>query len=75
MIDKEPWKIGTDYDKIETLIMPVQYHKKCLLEKKSFSSNIKQSSVFFLWMVAFKTHLDLTGKFTWIGKMTYNIIK
>ena len=24
-------------------------------------------------MIAFKTHLDLTGKFTWIGKMAYNI--
>ena len=26
-------------------------------------------------MIAFKTHLDLIGKFKWIGKMMYNIIK
>ena len=26
-------------------------------------------------MIAFKTHLDLTGTFKWIGKMTYNVIK
>ena len=51
MIDKEIRKIGTNRDKMETLIkhnMSVQHHKKCLLEKKTtFSSNIKQSTVFF----------------------------
>ena len=26
-------------------------------------------------MVAFKTHLDVIEKFTWIGKTTYNVIK
>ena len=38
MIDKETWKIGTDSDKMEKLIkynMPFQYHKKCLLGKKT----------------------------------------
>ena len=37
MIDKETWKIGTDCEKMEKLInnhMHVQYHKKCLFEKK-----------------------------------------
>ena len=36
MIDKETWKIGKNHDKMEKLIkynMPVQYHKKHLLEK------------------------------------------
>ena len=26
-------------------------------------------------MVAFKIHLDVIGKFAWIGKMTYNVIR
>ena len=26
-------------------------------------------------MIAFKTHLDLIGKFKWVGKITYNVIK
>ena len=50
MIDKEIRKIGTNRDKMVKLIkhnMSV-HHKKCLLEKKTtFSSNIKQSTVFF----------------------------
>ena len=44
IIDKETLKIGTDCDKIEKLIkynMPVQYHKKGFLGKKTYSSNVK----------------------------------
>ena len=76
MIDKETWKTGTDCDKMENLTkynMHVQYHKSVFL-KKNFPSNVK-NLLFFSWMVAFKTNLDIIGKFKWIGKMTYNIIK
>ena len=71
MIDEETCKLGTDHDKMEKSIkynMHVQYHK-CLFwkEKKAFWGKVKQFT--FLWMVAFKTHLDIIGKFTWIGKM------
>ena len=54
--------------------MPAQHKKHLLEKKKPFSSNIKESS-FFLWMIACKTHLELTGKLTWIGKMMHNAIK
>ena len=36
---------------------------------------MKQFTVFFLWMVAFKTRLDVIGKLTWIGKIMYDVIK
>ena len=52
--------------------MHEQYHKKRFFEKeKTFSSNRKTIHCFFLWMIALKTHLDLIGKFKWIGKMKY----
>ena len=50
MIDKETWNVERDCDKMEKMIknkMSVQYHKKRLLLKKTFSSNIKQSTIFF----------------------------
>ena len=51
MIDKETWNVERDCDKMEKMIknkMSVQHHKKrLLLKKKTFSSNIKQSTVFF----------------------------
>ena len=52
MIDKETWKIGTDRGKMEKLIKynkPGQYHKKKASseEKKTFSNNVKQSTIFF----------------------------
>ena len=78
MIDKETWKTGTDRDEMEELMkynMHVQYHKSAFLKKKkTFLSNGKQFTV-FLWIGAFKAHLDVIGKFTWIGKITYNVIK
>ena len=51
--------------------MHVQYHKSLFLKKKlsHFSSNLKQFNCFLL-IAAFKTHLYVVGKFTWIGKMT-----
>ena len=59
MMDKETWKIETDRDKMKKLIkyhMHVQYHKKHLFEKEKLSQvTVKQSTVFFLWMIAFKT--------------------
>ena len=55
--------------------MHLKYHKKLVFEKELSPVTVKQSTVFFLWMIAFKTHLDLIGKFKWIGKMTYNVIK
>ena len=79
MIDKETWKIGKDRDKMEKLIkynMMYNNIKSVFLKKKkaAFSSEVKQFT-FFLWMVAFKTRLEVIGKFTWIGKMTHNFIK
>ena len=55
MINKKTWKIETDRDKMEKLIKynKQQYHKKRLFEKN-----------FLLRMIAFKTRLDLIGKFT-----------
>ena len=35
----------------------------------------KQSTDFFLGMIALKTHSDLIRKFKWIGKMMYSVIK
>ena len=35
----------------------------------------KQSTDFFLGMIALKTDSDLIKKFKWIGKMTYSVIK
>ena len=49
MIDKETWKIGTGCDKVEELIkynMHVQYYKSVSLKKKTFSSKVKQFTVF-----------------------------
>ena len=49
MIDKEKWNIRTDTGQMEKLIrynMTVHYHEKYIL-KKSFSSKVKQSTVFF----------------------------
>ena len=76
MIDKETWKIQTDCGKMEKLIKynMHEYHKNFFL-KKNFQSNMKQFTIIFSWMVAFKTNLDVIGKFMWIGKMMYNIIK
>ena len=77
MIDQETWKIGTDHDKMEKLIkynMMYNTIKAFFWKKKAFSSKVKQFT-FFLWMVAFKTHLGVIGKFIWIGKMTHNVIK
>ena len=54
--------------------MHKQYHKSVFLKQKTPSSNAKQFTV-FLGVGAFKTHLDVIGKFTWMGKMTYNVIK
>ena len=84
MIDKETWKIGTDCNKMEKLIkynIYVQYYNKSIFLKKKkkkkniISNKIKKLTVFFLLMASFKTHLNVIGKFRWIGKMTYNIIK
>ena len=76
MIDKERWKIRTNCDKMEKLSNTSCISKSVFLKKKKLSRvTVKQSTVFFLWMIAFKTHLDLTGKFKWIGKMTYKLIK
>ena len=50
MIDKERWNIRTDNGQMEKLIrynMTVHYEKHIL--KKSFSSKVKQSTVFFLY--------------------------
>ena len=64
-------KIGTDHDDMEKLIvyhMHVQYHKKPVFEKeKTFLDNHRTIHC-FLWMILLKTHLDLIGKFKWIGK-------
>ena len=73
-------KVGTDCDKLEKLIkysMYVQYIKKAQIKKKKKNSQGKEKNftVFFLRMVAYKTHLNVIGKLTWIGKMMYNIIK
>ena len=46
---------NVETDKIIKYKISVQYHKKCLLFIKSFSSTIKQYIVFFLWMIAFVT--------------------
>ena len=48
MIDKETWKIGTERDKMEKFKrnINVQYHKS-IFSKKTFSSNVKQFTVFF----------------------------
>ena len=35
----------------------------------------KQSTDFFLGMIALKTDSDLIRKFKWIGKMVYSVIK
>ena len=61
---------------MEKLIKYMMYNniKSVFLKKKAFSSKVKQFT-FFLWMVAFKTRLEVIGKFTWIGKMTHNVIK
>ena len=48
MIDKETWKIGTDCNKMEKLIkynMPVQYHKKHLLEEKKTINQIQHYQI------------------------------
>ena len=76
MIDKETWKIGTDQDKMEKLIkyyMHVQIHIKSIFLRLS-QVTVKQFTVFSM-NGSFKTYLDLIGKFKWIGKMMYNIIK
>ena len=48
----------------------LEHHRryKRLFEKKL--SQVMENNPLF-----FKTQLDLIGKFTWIGKMTYNVIK
>ena len=71
MIDKETWKIGTELN--NQIQHACTISSKRLFEK-NFPSNVKQFT-FFSWMVAFKTNLDIIGKFKWIGKMTYNVIK
>ena len=43
MINKETWKIGTDRDKMEKLIiyhMHVQFHRKHLVEKEKKLSQV-----------------------------------
>ena len=59
MTDKHE-KIGTDGDKMEKLInyqMHIHYHKKASFWKRKNLSQVtvKQSTVFFLWIIAFKT--------------------
>ena len=49
--------------------------KSVVSKKKNLSINRKIIHCFFLWMIAFNTHLDLIGKLRWIRKMTYNVIK
>ena len=79
MIDEETWKIGTELDKMGKLIkyhIHVRYHKKHYFKKeKTFSSNHKIIHCCFLWMIAFKTLLDVIGKFKWIGKIMFKVIK
>ena len=58
MIDKETSNIRTDRNRIEKIIkynMPVQYKNRIFLNNDSFFNTEL-------------THLDLIGKFTWIGK-------
>ena len=50
MIDKETWNVETNRDKMDKIIkykISVQYHKMHVLFTKTFSSNVKQSTVFF----------------------------
>ena len=66
----DTWKIGTDCYKMEELIkcnMHKQYHKSVFLKQKTPSSNAKQFTV-FLWVGAFKTHLDVLGNSHGWGK-------
>ena len=60
----------------------IKYHMHVNIIKSIFSKKkklsqvlVKQPTVFFLRMIAFKTHLYLTEKFKWIEKMMYNAIK
>ena len=54
----------------------VQYHKKHPFEKqKTLSSNHKTIQCLLLWMMAFKTLLQLIRRLKWIWKMMYNAIK
>ena len=60
--------------KMEKLIkynMHIQHYKKRLFEEKKTKllRSLKTIHCLFLWMMAFKTHLDLIGKSIWIGKM------
>ena len=47
--------------------MHVHYHKKHFFEKEKTSSSNHKT-------IHCLTHLDLIGKFKWIGKMMYNVI-
>ena len=58
MIDKETWKVGADGDKMEKIIKYniCKYNIiKISFWKRTFSSNVKQFTFFFLGMVALKT--------------------
>ena len=68
MIDKETWKIRAHCDKNGKInqiphVCTITYKSIFLKKKKLSQVTVIQSTVFFIWMVAFKTHLDLTGKF------------
>ena len=77
MIDKETLKNRNRFWKINQIphACTITYKKHIFEKEKAFSSNHKTILVFFQWIIAFKTHLDLIGKFKCIGKMMYYIIK
>ena len=56
---------NVETDKIIKYKISVQYHKKCLLFIKSFSSTIKQYIIFLLWMIAFVTLWINTPRPNW----------
>ena len=58
MKDKETWNIRIDRGEMEKFIeynMIVYHEKRVFFKKKSFSSNVKQSTVFFSMNDSFLT--------------------
>ena len=60
MIFKETWKIGAELNNMEKLTKTTFIYniiKSVFLKKKNISQvTVKQSTVFFLWMITLETH-------------------
>ena len=65
---------GTTHRMLENAILGKNISGHDIIQHTQITTD-KQSTDFFLGMIALKTDSDLIRKFKWIGKMLYSVIK